>query len=85
MKSNSKIRSGKARVHTIKDTRNLKKNPKELNAWIKSLEGLERPSGNIKYSKPMPSVEELMQAWPGDVDAVFKKVYSPIWDLPSRI
>jgi intraflagellar transport protein 46 len=63
-------------LHSIKDSRGLKKNPKELNAWIKSLQDLHqaKPQQNVKYSRRMPDVEELMQAWPPEIEQAFKRV-----------
>ena len=65
-----------SKLHAIHDTRNLKKNPKELNTWINSLQELHqtKPQQNVKYSRRMPDVEDLMQAWPAEVEEALKKV-----------
>ncbi len=64
------------KVYAIHDTQALKSNPKPLNTWIQSLEELHatRPPAVVKYTRPMPDLEELMQAWRPEIEQQFKQI-----------
>ena len=43
------------------------KNPKEIEAWMKSIGELHKtkPATSVHYTKPMPDLDVLMAEWPG--------------------
>ena len=53
----------------VKSIENADKNPKAIEKWIESIENLHRskPSPQVTYTKVMPGIEQLMQAWPEEV------------------
>ncbi len=59
------------------------KNPREIQKWIDNIAELHRtkPPTQVRYSKPMPDVEELMQEWPAEVEAVLQSVDAPSADV----
>jgi intraflagellar transport protein 46 len=59
------------------------KNPREIQKWIESVEELHRskPPPQVRYSKPMPDVEALMQEWPEQIEALLSTIESPSADL----
>ncbi|KAF0720182.1 Aste57867_505 [Aphanomyces stellatus] len=44
--------------------------PEEINAWITSVAKVQasKPLYQVHYSKPMPSIDSLMDVWPEDVE-----------------
>jgi intraflagellar transport protein 46 len=59
------------------------KNPREIQKWIDSIEDLHRskPAPQVRYSKPMPDIESLMQEWPEEVEAAISKAGLPSADI----
>jgi len=59
------------------------KNPREVQRWIDSVEELHRtkPPPQVRYAKPMPDVEELMQEWPAEVEDLLQSIEAPSADL----
>jgi intraflagellar transport protein 46 len=52
------------------------KNPKEVLKWVTSIAELRRaaPPPSVRYSKPMPEVDALMQVWPEDFEQMLRQV-----------
>ena len=57
--------------------------PARIDRWIDSIEKLheQKPNAKVHYSHAMPDVEQLMQAWPSDVEAVLRQVGSDVEGL----
>eukprot|EP00878_Enallax_costatus_P027639 GHUV01029776.1.p1 GENE.GHUV01029776.1~~GHUV01029776.1.p1 ORF type:complete len:254 (+),score=60.19 GHUV01029776.1:1292-2053(+) len=54
-----------------------------LAAWISSIGELHKnkPSAAVRYSKPMPDLEVLMQEWPPELEAALRSSQLPTADL----
>lgn len=52
------------------------KNPKEVLKWVASIAELRRaaPPPSVRYTKPMPEVDALMQVWPEEFEAMLRQV-----------
>lgn len=81
LRSNSKQTAPKA--YTIKKLESPFKNLKEIESWIESITNLHRdkPPPTVHYSKPMPTIETLMQAWPPEFEELLKTTKLPTADL----
>jgi intraflagellar transport protein 46 len=70
------VRSKPVVVNSIE---NAEKNPKKVQKWIDDIRELHRtkPPPSVHYSKPMPDIEFLMQAWPDDFEEALNKIDIP--------
>jgi len=52
------------------------KNPKEVLKWVASIAELRRaaPPPSVRYTRPMPEVDALMQVWPEEFEAMLRQV-----------
>jgi len=59
------------------------KNPKQISKWITSINDLHRhkPAPTVRYSKPMPDVEALMQIWPAKFEELLESARLPDAEL----
>ncbi|XP_077971128.1 intraflagellar transport protein 46 homolog [Styela clava] len=81
LRSISKMSGIKAmQVRSLKDAQT---NPKSVESWIESIEDLRRTKlpQNVHYTKSMPDIEQLMQEWPPEFEALLSKVRLPSADL----
>ena len=67
----------------VRALENADKNPKEVLKWVASIAELRRaaPPPSVRYSKPMPEVDALMQVWPEEFEAMLRAVPLPPADL----
>ncbi|KAJ3103651.1 Intraflagellar transport protein 46 [Phlyctochytrium bullatum] len=68
------------------DSVSLRTNPKPLENWIRNVKELHtaKPPPSVHYSRRMPDIEELMQAWPPEMEELLKtaELPSPELDMP---
>ncbi|XP_057659278.1 intraflagellar transport protein 46 homolog [Diorhabda carinulata] len=59
----------------VKKIENIEKNSKVIDKWIKDISDLHKTKSSVvvRYSEPMPDLDDLMQEWPEDVEAELKK------------
>jgi intraflagellar transport protein 46 len=71
-------KSSSATPRTIRslDPNQVRKDPKLLDAWLKNIRELhsKKPPASVHYSRRMPDIEDLMQAWPEAVEEALKGV-----------
>lgn len=62
---------------------NADRHPKKINTWIQKIEEVHRnkPPATVSYAKPMPDVEQLMQAWPSEFEQLLKTTPLPSADM----
>ena len=60
----------------VRALENADKAPKEVLKWVASLAELRRaaPPPSVRYTKPMPEVDALMQVWPEEFEALLRQV-----------
>eukprot|EP01105_Mastigella_eilhardi_P024619 TRINITY_DN645_c5_g1_i1.p1 TRINITY_DN645_c5_g1~~TRINITY_DN645_c5_g1_i1.p1 ORF type:complete len:382 (+),score=113.78 TRINITY_DN645_c5_g1_i1:47-1147(+) len=63
----------------IRGIENADKKPKEVMSWVEKISNLhkEHPSPKVNYTRPMPSIEALMQEWPPEVEELLEKIKLP--------
>lgn len=61
---------------TVHGIENADKNPKAINAWVQQINKLHqnKPVSAVKYTKPMPDIESLMQEWPAEMERTLQEV-----------
>jgi len=61
---------------SLKVIEHAEKNPKEILKWVASIAELRRsaPPPSVRYSRPMPDIEELMQEWPAAFEQKLREV-----------
>ena len=54
----------------VRSVEYAEKDPKAITGWINSIADLHRhkPAPSVRYSKPMPDIEQLMQIWPAPLE-----------------
>ena len=54
----------------VRAVEHAEKDPKAITGWINSISDLHRhkPAPSVRYSKPMPDIEALMQIWPAPME-----------------
>ncbi|XP_066254908.1 intraflagellar transport protein 46 homolog [Euwallacea similis] len=59
----------------VKKIDNLEKNSKVIDKWIKDVSHLHKSKSSpvVRYSQPMPDIDDLMQQWPEDLEQMFKE------------
>ncbi|XP_024528584.1 intraflagellar transport protein 46 homolog [Selaginella moellendorffii] len=81
--------SMKSNLHPLQvaSVENPEKNPKKLDSWINSIKELHRskPPPSVSYSKPMPSIDKLMQEWPVELEKILTAVELPTEKLDLDI
>lgn len=67
------MREDQKEVHSIA---NSHKNPKQVLGWVSDVEEVhkQRVPPSVFYSKKMPDIDGLMQAWDGEFEAALGKV-----------
>merc|ERR1711871_1693882 len=84
LRAKSKKRLGEAKVSSIE---HADKEPDQIAKWIKDIDNLHRdkPPPEVNYSKPMPEIEALMQAWPEDFEEKLNHLRLPTADIDLSI
>ena len=64
---------------TVRSVESADKQPQVLTQWITSISDLHRskPQPTVAYTHTMPSLDNLMQAWPSEVEDMLSKVMLP--------
>lgn len=59
----------------VKHVENLEKGSKVIDKWIKDISDLHKSKSSpvVRYSQPMPDLDELMQQWPEDMEKKLKE------------
>ena len=80
MRAVSKRQHGAAQVRSIE---NAEKNPRDVQRWIDSVTKLHKskPPPQVHYQKTMPDIEQLMQVWPEQFEAMLSEVQLPSPDM----
>jgi len=67
----------------VRSVEGAEKNPKAITGWIASISELHRhkPPPSVRYSKPMPDIEALMQIWPAQMEELLETCRLPDADL----
>ncbi|SPQ93183.1 unnamed protein product (mitochondrion) [Plasmodiophora brassicae] len=75
--------STSATAVTVRSIENADKFPKNITAWITSIQDLhkQKPPPTVSYSRIMPDVDELMQPWAPDYEALINELGDPGTDL----
>jgi len=63
-------KSSGAQPMLVRSVEHAEKDPKAITGWINSINDLHRhkPAPSVRYSKPMPDIEALMQIWPAPIE-----------------
>lgn len=50
-------------------------NPRPVDSWVDSISALHRskPPASVQYSRPMPSIDSLMQEWPPELEELLQR------------
>ena len=80
MRAVSKRQHGAAQVRSIE---NAEKNPRDVQRWIDSVTKLHKskPPPQVHYQKTMPDIEQLMQVWPEQFEAMLGEIQLPSPDM----
>jgi intraflagellar transport protein 46 len=76
---------------TVRSVESADKQPQVLTQWITSINDLHRskPQAKVGYTHTMPTLDNLMQAWPSEVEDMLSKVMLPTamidLDLPQFV
>lgn len=64
----------------VRSIEHAEKDPKAITGWISSISDLHRhkPAPSVRYSKPMPDIEQLMQIWPAPIEELLE--HNPLPD-----
>ena len=67
----------------VRSVEHAEKDPKAINGWIDSMTKLHRnkPAPSVRYSKPMPDIEALMQIWPAPIEELLETAALPDADI----
>ncbi|XP_023011736.2 intraflagellar transport 46 [Leptinotarsa decemlineata] len=59
----------------VKKVDNIEKNAKIIDKWIKDISDLHKSKSSpiVRYSEPMPDLDDLMQEWPEEVEKRLKQ------------
>merc|ERR1719181_2514446 len=76
-------KSSGAQPMLVRSVEQAEKNPKAITGWIQSIAELHRhkPPPSVRYSKPMPDIEALMQIWPAQMEELLETCRLPDADL----
>ncbi|XP_022904179.2 intraflagellar transport protein 46 homolog [Onthophagus taurus] len=58
----------------VKSVENVEKNVKVIDKWIKDMNDLHKSKSSpvVRYSDPMPDLDDLMEQWPENIDNLIK-------------
>lgn len=58
----------------VRSVEHAEKDSKAITGWINSIADLHRhkPAPSVRYSKPMPDIEALMQIWPAPIEELLE-------------
>mmetsp|Transcript_46769 Transcript_46769/g.77456 ORF Transcript_46769/g.77456 Transcript_46769/m.77456 type:complete len:467 (-) Transcript_46769:218-1618(-) len=67
----------------VRAVEHAEKHPKQISQWINSINDLHRhkPAPSVRYSKPMPDIEALMQIWPAKFEELLETARLPDAEL----
>jgi intraflagellar transport protein 46 len=67
----------------VRSVEHAEKDPKAISGWIHSISDLHRhkPAPSVRYSKPMPDIEALMQIWPAPIEELLEANPLPDADM----
>ncbi|XP_065846233.1 intraflagellar transport protein 46 homolog isoform X2 [Oscarella lobularis] len=87
MKIRNTTKETSIKAMSVHSLQNPEKNPKALDNWIKSIAELHRdkPAPTVHYQKNMPSIDELMQAWPPDFEEMLQSTSLPTAELDCSL
>jgi len=76
-------KSSGAQPMLVRSVEHAEKDPKAITGWINSISDLHRhkPAPSVRYSKPMPDIEALMQIWPAPIEELFENNPLPDADI----
>lgn len=76
-------KSSGAQPMLVRSVEHAEKNPKAITSWIHSISDLHRhkPAPSVRYSKPMPDIEALMQIWPAPMEELLESHPLPPADV----
>ncbi|KAJ8917176.1 hypothetical protein NQ315_012668 [Exocentrus adspersus] len=63
----------------VKKVDNVEKNARVIDKWIKDISDLHKSKSSpvVRYSEPMPDLDDLMQEWPEEMEAKLKETGLP--------
>lgn len=69
----------------VKKVHNVEKESKIVDKWIKDITDLHKTKSSpvVKYSDPMPDLDDLMQQWPEKMENLLKLHGFPSFDSPN--
>ena len=58
---------------------NAAANPQKISTWMQNMSDLHRgnPAPKVDYTRAMPDIEQLMQAWPSEMEEAFERAQLP--------
>ena len=67
----------------VRSVEQAEKDPKAISGWIASIADLhgKKPAPSVRYSKPMPDIEALMQIWPAPIEELLESAALPDADI----
>lgn len=76
-------RPGRDTGTVVRSIEGADKNPKQISKWISSIEEAHRmkPSPTVTYTKTMPDIDQLMEAWSPQMEEALKSIELPGPDL----
>ena len=76
-------KSSGAQPMLVRSVENAEKDSKAITGWINSISDLHRhkPAPSVRYSKPMPDIEALMQIWPAPIEELLESNPLPDADI----
>merc|ERR1719181_576045 len=76
-------KSSGAQPMLVRSIEHAEKDSKAITGWIASIANLHRhkPAPSVRYSKPMPDIEALMQIWPAPIEELLENAALPDADI----
>jgi len=80
-------KSSAAQPMLVRSIELAEKNPKSVSNWVNSINDLHRhkPAPSVRYSKPMPDIEALMQIWPQSFEELLETARLPDAELAVEL
>lgn len=71
----------------MKKVANVDKNAKVIDKWIKDISDLHKTKSSpvVKYSEPMPDLDDLMQEWPEPIENLLKLQGFPSYKMKGPL
>jgi len=71
----------------VRSIEHADKFPGKITNWINNIHDVHRqkPPPTVNYSKPMPSIEQLMRVWPEEFEAALKKTPLPSAEMDMTL